>query len=94
MIENEAEIENGEENEEAEEEIGEAEEEIDEAEEEIGEETGVFEKPKFVLVEFSQYEKLFQRCARCGSLPKARNAGKPRPITWTASGKIFRFFVF
>ena len=55
--------------------------EFDEIEEEIK------EKPRFVLVEFSQLEELLQHCPKCGSLPGGRTTGKPRTIHWTKTGK-------
>ena len=36
------------------------------------------DKPKFVLVEFCQLEKLLQRCPKCGRLPGGPKAGKPK----------------
>ena len=51
----------------------------DEDEIEVGE-----DKPKFVLVQFGQLEKLLQRCPECGRHPGGPKAEKPRNINWTA----------
>lgn len=44
-------------------------------------------KPRFVLVELSQLEKLLQHCPECGRAPGGRSTGKPRNIAWTKKGK-------
>lgn len=45
-------------------------------------------KPHFVLVEFSQLEKLLQHCPECGRAPGGRSTGKPRNIQWTKRGRM------
>uniref|UniRef100_A0A914EG44 Uncharacterized protein n=1 Tax=Acrobeloides nanus TaxID=290746 RepID=A0A914EG44_9BILA len=50
-------------------------------------------KPKFVLVEFCQLEKLLQRCPECERLPGGPKAGKPRNINWTRKGLVPRELV-
>ena len=65
-------------------------EEIEENEQ--NDENIIEDKPRFVLVEVTQLEKLLKRCPQCGKLPGGKKTGKSRAISWKKSGRHIRFF--